>query len=91
MERINLFEQKKGNEEVSKVTTPLADRMRPKDLYELLGQDHLIGKGKALRSAILSGEVGSIIFWGPPGSGKTSLAKIIAKHTNANFVSFSAV
>ncbi len=91
MERINLFEQKIKNEKASKATTPLADRMRPKDLNELLGQDHLIGKGKALRSAILSGEVGSIIFWGPPGSGKTSLAKIIAKHTNANFVSFSAV
>jgi len=91
MEKINLFEQKIKNEKASKVTTPLADRMRPKDLNELLGQDHIIGKGKALRSAISSGELGSIIFCGPPGSGKTSLAKIIAKHTNANFVSFSAV
>ena len=91
MEKINLFEQKTKNKKAYKLTTPLADRMRPNDLDELLGQDHLIGKGKALRSAILSGEIGSIILWGPPGSGKTSLAKIIAKYTDANFVSFSAV
>lgn len=91
MEKINLFEQKTKSKKAYKVTTPLADRMRPEDLNELLGQDHIIGKGKALRSAILSGEIGSIILWGPPGSGKTSLAKIIAKYTEANFVSFSAV
>lgn len=91
MEKINLFEQKTKNKKAYKVTAPLADRMRPEDLNELLGQDHIIGKGKALRSAILSGEIGSIILWGPPGSGKTSLAKIIAKYTDANFVSFSAV
>ncbi|GAG97814.1 unnamed protein product [marine sediment metagenome] len=91
MEKINLFEQKTKNKKAYKLTTPLADRMRPEDLNELLGQDHIIGKGKALRSAILSGEIGSIILWGPPGSGKTSLAKIIAKYTDANFVSFSAV
>ncbi len=91
MEKINLFEQKTKNKKAYKVTAPLADRMRPEDLNELLGQDHIIGKGKALRSAILSGEIGSIILWGPPGSGKTSLAKIIAKYTDANFISFSAV
>lgn len=91
MEKINLFEQESKKEKFTKVITPLADRMRPEDLNELLGQDHIIGKGKALRSAILSGEIGSIILWGPPGSGKTSLAKIIAKYTDANFVSFSAV
>ena len=73
------------------VSTPLADRMRPTTLDELLGQDKLVGKGKLLRNAIEKDELGSMILWGPPGCGKTTLAQVIAKMTEANFVSFSAV
>ena len=72
-------------------TSPLADRMRPQALEEFLGQDEIIGQGKMLRQAIESDKAPSMIFWGPPGSGKTTLAHIIAKHTKAEFVRFSAV
>jgi putative ATPase len=71
--------------------TPLADRMRPRALDEVLGQDHLIGPGKVLRRLIESGRSGSMILWGPPGSGKTSLARLIARLGKARFVQFSAV
>jgi putative ATPase len=70
---------------------PLADRLRPKDINEILGQDHLLAKGKPLRTMIEKGELHSMIFWGPPGSGKTTLALLVAQFTNANFVAFSAV
>jgi putative ATPase len=70
---------------------PLADRMRPQTLDELLGQDQLVGAGKPLRQAIERGEVTSMVFWGPPGSGKTTLARIIARHTDRHFEAFSAV
>ncbi len=70
---------------------PLAERLRPKDLDEIVGQEDLLGKEKPLRKIIEKGELFSIIFWGPPGSGKTTLAMLIAKYTNAHFVSFSAV
>jgi putative ATPase len=70
---------------------PLADRMRPKSLEEFLGQEHLLGPGKPLRQAIERGEVASMVFWGPPGSGKTTLAFLIAKYTNRHFEPFSAV
>jgi putative ATPase len=70
---------------------PLADRMRPKSLEEFLGQEHLLGPGKPLRQAIERGEVASMVFWGPPGSGKTTLAFLIAKYTNKHFEPFSAV
>lgn len=70
---------------------PLADRMRPKTLADFLGQEHLVGPGKPLRQAIERGEVPSIVFWGPPGSGKTTLAFLIAQHTNKHFEPFSAV
>ena len=72
-------------------TSPLADRMRPRTLDDLLGQEHLVGKGTPLRDAIERGEIGSIVFWGPPGSGKTTLAYLIAKHTDKHFEPFSAV
>jgi len=72
-------------------TRPLADRMRPRTLDEYVGQEHLIGPGKPLRVSIERDDPGSIIFWGPPGTGKTTLAKIIANMTKAEFIEFSAV
>src|SRR5215218_8009700 len=70
---------------------PLAARMRPASLDEFVGQDHLLGPGKPLRDAIERGTPGSMIFWGPPGSGKTTLAHLIAEATQQVFVPFSAV
>lgn len=70
---------------------PLADRMRPKTLNDFVGQKELIGQGKALRQMIEQDSVSSMIFWGPPGSGKTTLAKIIALETKSNFIPLSAV
>lgn len=70
---------------------PLAERLRPKDLNEFCGQTHLIGEGKILRRLIENDRIGSMIFWGPPGVGKTTLARIIANRTRANFIDFSAV
>src|SRR5579871_3019383 len=72
-------------------TRPLADRMRPRTLEEYAGQEHLIGPGKPLRVQIERDDSGSMIFWGPPGTGKTTLAKIIANMTKAEFIEFSAV
>lgn len=72
-------------------TRPLADRMRPQTLDEFVGQEHLVGAGKPLRTQIERDDLGSIIFWGPPGTGKTTLAQIIAKMTRAEFIEFSAV
>lgn len=71
--------------------SPLADRIRPKNLKEFVGQKHLVGEGKVLRKAIEEDKIFSMIFWGPPGSGKTTLAKIIANETNSHFVPTSAV
>src|SRR5215216_7188436 len=70
---------------------PLAARMRPDTLDEFVGQEHLLGPGKPLRDAIERGVPGSMIFWGPPGSGKTTLAHLIASSTERVFVPFSAV
>jgi putative ATPase len=70
---------------------PLADRMRPRTLDEYVGQEHLIGPGKPLRTQVDRDDTGSLIFWGPPGTGKTTLAKIIANMTKAEFIEFSAV
>jgi putative ATPase len=71
--------------------TPLADRMRPKTLDEIVGQEALVGPGRPLREAIERDRLHSIILWGPPGTGKTTLARVIATVTRAHFISFSAV
>jgi putative ATPase len=84
---IDLFESKGAG----KTTAPLADRMRPRTLDEFVGQERILGPGTVLRRAIETGEVGSVIFWGPPGTGKTTLAHIIARATGSHFVFFSAV
>lgn len=70
---------------------PLAARMRPRTLDEFVGQDQILAEGKPLRSAIERGNIGSMIFWGPPGTGKTTLGRIIAQYTDREFVPFSAV
>lgn len=70
---------------------PLADRMRPRTLTEFAGQQHLVGQGRLIRRAIEEDKVASMLLWGPPGSGKTTLARVIANSTGLHFVSFSAV
>src|SRR5689334_25088780 len=72
-------------------TTPLAERMRPTKLDELVGQEHLTGKGSILRTAIENGNIPSMIFWGPPGVGKTTIANIIANTLNVPFYQLSAI
>jgi putative ATPase len=73
------------------LTKPLADRMRPRQLNEYIGQQHILKPGKPLYEAIKSGHLHSMIFWGPPGSGKTTLARLIAQHSDAEFIPISAV
>ena len=70
---------------------PLASQLRPKNFKDFVGQKHLMGKGMPLRQMLVSGRISSLIFWGPPGSGKTSLARLIATQSQADFVEFSAV
>src|SRR5512138_2797238 len=70
---------------------PLADRMRPRTLDDYAGQEHVLGPGSALRRAIEADQVPSLVLWGPPGTGKTTLARIFAERTNSFFVPFSAV
>ena len=70
---------------------PLAARMRPRSLAEFAGQEHLLAPGLPLRESIEKGTVGSMVFWGPPGTGKTTLARLIAGYTDREFVAFSAV
>lgn len=77
--------------QASQADTPLATRMRPRSLEEFAGQRHLLGEGKVLRQMIDQDRVPSMIFWGPPGVGKTTLARIIAGRTQSNFINFSAV
>ena len=84
MEQKSLFDDRDLN-------SPLASRLRPKMLEEVAGQKHLLGEGKILRQLIEQDQVSSMIFWGPPGVGKTTLARIIAERTQSHFVDFSAV
>ena len=79
-----LFSAQKSHE-------PLAARMRPRNLDEYIGQDHIVGKGRLLRRAIAADQLSSVIFYGPPGSGKTTLARVIASHTKSNFLTLNAV
>lgn len=83
MEQVSLFDESKYE--------PLAYRMRPRNLSEFVGQEHLIGNGKILKKMIESDNVSSMIFWGSPGVGKTTLARIIAHETKSDFINFSAV
>lgn len=85
MEQISLFDDNKNQ------SIPLANRLRPETLEEFAGQEHLLGKGKMLRQLIERDQISSMIFWGPPGVGKTTLASIIANRTRSNFINFSAV
>ena len=75
----------------AQVGQPLAARLRPQTLEEFVGQTHLLGEGKVLRRLIESDQISSMIFWGPPGVGKTTLARIIANRTKSEFIDFSAV
>jgi len=84
MEQLSLFDDREAY-------NPLASRMRPEDLEDFVGQEHLLGEGKLLRQLINQDRIPSMIFWGPPGVGKTTLAGIIAHKTHAKFINFSAV
>ncbi len=88
---MTLFDQLETKQKKFFSYSPLADRMRPLSLEEFIGQKHLVGKGKILQKIIAEDKPCSMIFWGPPGSGKTTLAKIIANKTRCKFISFSAV
>ena len=83
MDQISLFDRE--------MPQPLAAKLRPASLEEYVGQGHLLGKGKVLRKLIEQDQVSSMIFWGPPGVGKTTLARIIANKTKSSFIDFSAV
>src|SRR5258705_547615 len=85
----NLFSA--ATEKKKRAAAPLAERMRPKSLEEFVGQEHLLGPGRLLRQMVEGKQLHSLIFWGPPGSGKTTLAKLVAENAGAEWAAFSAV
>lgn len=87
MSKIDLFDQNLNNP----LFQPLAEKMRPKNLKDFVGQKHILSKGKPLQTMIEKGNLQSIILWGPPGSGKTSIARLVAKYSKSHFEQFSAV
>ena len=87
MKTPELFDENLANQNFQ----PLAEKMRPKKIADLVGQEHLFGKGKPLRTMIATGNLQSIILWGPPGTGKTSIARLISFYTKSHFEQFSAV
>ena len=88
MEQLSLFDMPDG---AAPLSAPLADRLRPQKLEDYIGQEHLLGNGKILRQMLAQDLIASMIFWGPPGVGKTTLARIIAGQTKSRFINFSAV
>lgn len=90
MDQLSLFDTR-GEHSLTPSAAPLADRLRPQNLDEYIGQTHLLGEGRLLRRMLEQDQIPSMIFWGPPGVGKTTLARIIANRTKSCFVNFSAV
>ena len=88
---MSLFAKLEPEENRGATGQPLAERMRPRTLDEFTGQEALLGPGKPLRTQIERDDIGSMILWGPPGCGKTTLARLIARMTQSEFVAFSAV
>src|SRR6201998_4983348 len=88
---MSLFAKLEPEDGAAAANQPLAERMRPRTLDEFTGQEALLGPGKPLRTQIEHDEIGSMILWGPPGCGKTTLARLVARRTHSEFVSFSAV
>ncbi len=88
MNQLSLFDMPDG---AAPLSAPLADRLRPQGLEDYIGQEHLLGPGKILRQMLARDQIASMIFWGPPGVGKTTLARIIAGKTKSRFINFSAV
>src|SRR5580698_490782 len=88
---MGLFDKIEMDENAGAAGQPLAERMRPRTLDEFTGQEALLGPGKPLRTQIERDDIGSMILWGPPGCGKTTLARLIARMTHSEFASFSAV
>lgn len=87
----DLFDQASGDADLASGATPLAERLRPASLDEVIGQEHLLGADGPLRSMLANKTLGSVIFWGPPGVGKTTLAKLLANEVNLTFVQISAI
>ena len=88
---MSLFDTSPPENQNASNDRPLADRMRPRGIDEFVGQEHMLGPGKPLRAQIESGRLTSLILWGPPGSGKTTLAGLVALKSGADFIPFSAV
>ena len=86
---MDLFEYQA--QQTMQANQPLAERMRPQTLLEFAGQQHLVGEGRLIRRAIEGDQIFSMILWGPPGCGKTTLARIVARETRSHFAHFSAV